>query len=78
MADKKIRLYKKYSDGKVKHLDIAETKDNVMHMLSQGFFLTEEEAENGKLAPGEPENKEPENKAPAKKAPVKKVATVKK
>jgi len=73
MADKKIRLYKKYADGKVKHLDIAETKDNVMHMLSQGFFLTEKEANDGKVDSGEPAKK-----APAKKAPVKKVATVKK
>jgi len=45
----KITLWKKYSNGDVRSLEINETKDGVMHMLANGFFLTEKEAKAGKV-----------------------------
>lgn len=62
----KIKLFKKYSDGEVKSLELNDTPENVRHLLSHGFFLTEEEASSGEVKAPEPAPK------PAAKAAVKK------
>ena len=47
----KIKLFKKYADGKVRGVEVNDTPANVQHMFKNGFFLTEKEAKDGKLAP---------------------------
>ena len=43
------KLWKRYSNGDVRSLDVNNTELNVMTLLSSGFFLTEKEAEAGKI-----------------------------
>jgi len=43
------KLWKRYSNGDVRSLDVNDTELNVMTLLSSGFFLTEKEAEAGKI-----------------------------
>lgn len=63
-----IKLWKKYADGKVKSLEVNDTKENIMHMFDHGFFLSEAEAKSGKVA---------EAKKPAAKKATAKPKTVK-
>lgn len=66
-----ITLYKRYSDGEVRSLDVNDTSDNVRHMLRHGFFLSEEEATTGKVSAPAPAEKVV-GKRPVKKAAAKK------
>ncbi len=63
------KLWKRYSNGDVRSLDVNDTELNVMTLLSNGFFLTEKEAEVGKVI-DDPAAK------PAAKKPIKKTVKI--
>lgn len=63
------KLWKRYSNGDVRSLDVNNTELNVMTLLSNGFFLTEKEAEVGKVI-DDPAAK------PAAKKPIKKTVKI--
>lgn len=65
---KKIQLWKKYKDGDVRAIEVNDTKENVMHLIDHGFFLSEKEAKSGKVEPEKVEKAEKAEKTPKVKA----------
>lgn len=46
-----IILWKRYSDGEVRSLEINDNPEAVHQLLKVGFWLSKQEAEEGKIKP---------------------------
>lgn len=58
----KITLYKQYSDGSIRSITANDTTNNVMVLLSHGYFLSEAEAKSGKVAEEKPIEEKPKRR----------------